>query len=51
MVSVIAKAPEWTRGNDLIGTFDRVQPKRSKYVSLRAPHGVGDAKLVPAVGG
>ena len=48
---VVAKTPKWTRGNDLIGTFDRVQTKRSEYVALRAPQGVGGTELTPTAGG
>lgn len=47
---VVAKAPKWTRGNDLIGTFVRVQPKRSECMPLCAPQDVGDTKLNPAAG-
>jgi hypothetical protein len=47
---VVAKAPKWTRGNDLIGTFVRVEPKRSECMPLCAPQDVGDTELNPAVG-
>ena len=47
---IVAKAPKWTRGNDLIGTFVRVKPKRSECVPLCAPQGVSDTELPPAVG-
>src|SRR5215475_13919932 len=34
VVTVVAKAPERTRGGDLIGTFARPQPKRSESMPL-----------------
>src|SRR5262245_13978956 len=43
--TVVAKAPKWTRGGDLIGTLVRAQPKRFECMPLGATQDVAHPKL------
>jgi hypothetical protein len=42
VVAVLAKAPKWTRGGDLIGTFVRAQPKRFECMPYGQKTGSAD---------
>src|SRR5262249_7050808 len=48
VAAIVAKTPVCARRNDLVGTFLRVQSKRTNDISLRTAKNVADIKLSSA---